>query len=142
MAGWEFAAFVVERVALDSKKKRFWKKKGFWLAEISSFQVQLEKFSSKKRFCFAEKAFFSVHARQCKNEKPFINPPRQHFPTAPKLTCSHKFHLRNPTVSLQYNNPFSKLRNLALAVQLPFRTDSNPHRRYPGRLRFPVRPVT
>ena len=36
-----------KRVALDSDKKRFWKKKGFWLAEISSFQVQLEKFSAK-----------------------------------------------------------------------------------------------
>ena len=49
-----------KRVALDSDKKRFWKKKGFWLAEISSFQVQLEKFSSKKRFCFTEKAFFQL----------------------------------------------------------------------------------
>ena len=30
------------------------------------------------------------------------------LPTAPKLTCSCKFHLRKPTVSLQYNNSFSK----------------------------------
>ena len=60
---------------------------------------------------------FSAHARQCKNEKPFINPPWQHFSTAPKLTCNHKFHPRNPTVSLQYNIPFSKLCNLASAVR-------------------------
>ena len=59
MAGWEFAAFVVERVALDSKKKRFWKKKGFGLAEISSFQVQLEKFSSKNVFVLQKRRFFS-----------------------------------------------------------------------------------
>ena len=26
-----------KRIALDSDKERFWKKKGFWLAEISSF---------------------------------------------------------------------------------------------------------
>ena len=63
----------------------------------------------------AKKATFSIHARQCKNEKPFINPLRQHFPTAPKLTEVNKFHLRNPTVSLQQNNPFSKLRSLASA---------------------------
>ena len=85
---------------------------------------------------------FSAHARQYKNEKPFINPPRQQLPTAPKLTCNHKFHPRNPTVSLQYNIPFSKLCNLASAVRSPFRTDSNPHRRYPVSLRFPARPVT
>ena len=85
---------------------------------------------------------FSAHARQCKNEKPFINPPWQHFSTAPKLTCNHKFHPRNPTVSLQYNIPFSKLCNLASAVRSPFRTDSNPHRRYPERLQYPARPVT
>ena len=84
----------------------------------------------------AKRATFSIHARQCKNEKPFINPPWQHFSTAPKLTCNHKFHPRNPTVSLQYNIPFSKLCNLASAVQPPFRTDSNPHRRYPEALRF------
>ena len=85
---------------------------------------------------------FSAHARQCKNEKPFINPPWQHFSTAPKLTCNHKFHPRNPTVSLQYNIPFSKLCNLASAVRSPFRTDSNPNRRYPERLQYPARPVT
>ena len=85
---------------------------------------------------------FSAHARQCKNEKPFINQLWQHFSTMPKLTCSYKFHLRNPTVSLQQNIPFSKLRSPASAQRLPFRTDSNPHRRYSGSLRFPVPPVT
>ena len=85
---------------------------------------------------------FSAHARQCKNEKPFINQLWQHFSTMPKLTCSYKFHLRNPTVSLQQNIPFSKLRSLASVQRLPFRTDSNPHRRYSGSLRFLVPPVT
>ncbi len=79
---------------------------------------------------------FSAHARQCKNEKPFINPPRQQLPTAPKLTCSSPFRIALAAVSLQYNNSFSKNYGLALAVQPPFRTDSNPHRRYPEALRF------
>ena len=96
----------------------FWKKKSFWRAEISSFQVQLEKFSAKGNvFCFAEKAAFSIHARQCQNEKPFINPLRQHFSTVPKLTCSNPFRISLATVSLQYNIPFSKLRNLASALR-------------------------
>ena len=58
-----------KRVALDSKKKRFWKKKGFWLAEISSFQVQLEKFSAKGNV-FAEKGWLLRIARQglCKRK--------------------------------------------------------------------------
>ena len=85
---------------------------------------------------------FSAHARQCKNEKPFINQLWQHFSTMPKLTCSYKFHLRNPTVSLQQNIPFSKLRSLASAQRLPFRTDSNPHRRYPVTLQIFAWPVT
>ena len=79
---------------------------------------------------------FSAHARQCKNEKPFINPPRQQLPTAPKLTCNSPFRIAFATVSLQQNNSFSKLRSLASDVRPPFRTDSNPHRRYPEALRF------
>ena len=51
------------------------------------------------------------------------------LPTAPKLTSSHTFHLRQPTVSLQYNNPFSKNISLASALRYPFRTDSKPFRR-------------
>ena len=90
-------------------------------------------------FGLRKRAAFLAQARQHKNEKPFINPLWQHFSTAPKLTEVSKFYLRNPTVSLQYNSPFSKLRSLASAVQLPFRTDSNPHRRYPETLRFRCR---
>ena len=57
---------------------------------------------------------FSAHARQCKNEKPFINQLWQHFSNMPKLTCSYKFHLRNPTVSLQQTSLF---RNFAVLRQ-------------------------
>ena len=60
----------------------------------------------------------------------------------PKLTCNSPFRIAPTTVSLQYNSPFSKLRNLAFDVQPPFRTDSNPHRRYPVTLQIFARPVT
>ena len=60
---------------------------------------------------------FSAHARQFKNEKPFINPLRQHFSTTPKLTEVSKFHPQNPTVSLQKDDSFSKLCSLASALR-------------------------
>ena len=69
-----------------------------------------------------------IKERLCKR-KAFFSTPQQPLPTAPKLTSSCKFHPRKPTVSLQYNNPFSKNNGLALAVQPPFRTDSKPFRR-------------
>ena len=85
---------------------------------------------------------FSVHARPTDKEQPFLSAAKLQLPTAPKLTCNSPFRIPLATVSLQYNIPFSRLRNLAFDVWLPFRTDSNPHRRYPERLSYPARPVT
>ena len=101
-----------------------------------------ERLEQMDRFWFAKKGYFSTHAKPTNKEKLFLSATKLQPRTAPKLTEVSKFYLRNPTVSLQYNSPFSKLRSLASAVQLPFRTDSNPHRRYPGRLQFPAQPVT
>ena len=89
-----------------------------------------------------KRAAFSAHVRQCKNEKTLINQLWQHFSTMPKLTCNNSFQISLATVSLQKDDSFSKLRNLASDVQQPFRTDSNPHRRYAESLQFPARPVT
>ena len=47
MAGCEFAVFEVKKNCFGWRYRKFWKKKSFWRAEISSFQVQLEKFSAK-----------------------------------------------------------------------------------------------
>ena len=96
----------------------------------------------RKVFWLPKKPAFSTHARPTDKEKPFFSTAKFQFRTAPKLTRSHKFYPRKLTVSLQYNNPFSRVRNLASDVRLPFRTDSNPHRRYPERLQFPAQPVT
>ena len=57
--------------------------------------------------------------------------------SAHKMLTSHRtktneqlqFYPRQPTVSLHYNNPFSKNNSFASAVLLPFRTDSKPFRR-------------
>ena len=101
-----------------------------------------ERLEQMDRFWFAKKGYFSTHAKPTNKEKLFLSATKLQPRTAPKLTEVSKFYLRNPTVSLQYNSPFSKLRSLASAVQLPFRTDSNPHRRYPETLQYPARPVT
>ncbi len=83
----------------------------------------------KKCFWFAKKLAFSAHTRLSDKEKTFFSAQRHRLRTTPKLTSSHTFHPRQLTVSLQYNNPFSKNLSLASAVQLPFRTDSKPFRR-------------
>ena len=84
-----------KRVALGGKKERFVRKKCFW---------------------FAKKLAFSAHTRLSDKEKTFFSAQRHRLRTATKLTCSYDFYPRQPTVSLQYNNPFSK--NLSLASAL------------------------
>ena len=91
----------------------------------------------KKCFLVAKKPAFSAHAKPTDKEKPFFSTAKFQFRTAPKLTRSHKFYPRKLTVSLQCNIPFSKLRSLALALWLPFRTDSKPlRRRFAGKTGF------
>ena len=114
-------------------RKVFCKRKRFVLRKRRLF-LFMQGHLEKKSFCLRKKLAFSTHVKPTDKEKLFLNTAKLQLPTAPKLTCSHKFHPRNPTVSLQQNNPFSKLCNLASARQSPFRTDSNPHRRYPETL--------
>ena len=129
----KLAAFEDSKMAC-SNRQCFGCEKDFF----SAYARQL----GEERLLGYKKTAFSVRAKPTDKEKLFINPPWQHFSTVPKLTCNSPFQISSATVSLQYNIPFSKLRSLALAVRLPFRTDSNPHRRYPERLSYPAQPVT
>ena len=88
-----------------------------------------ERFVQKKAFCLRKKAVFSPYAKPTNKEKTHFSTAKLQLPTAPKLTCSCKFHPRQLTVSLHYNNPFSKNISFASAVLLPFCTDSKPLRR-------------
>ncbi len=54
-----------------------------------------------------KRTVFQAYTKQCKNEKPFINPLRQHFFTMPKLTCNNPFRIPLATVSLQKALSFS-----------------------------------
>ena len=125
---------------LSSAVKKFFYK-CFCLIEMAVFQLMQDNLE-KKCFLVAKKPAFSAHAKPNDKEKLFFSTPWQHFSTMPKLTCNNSFQISLATVSLQKDDSFSKLRNLASDVQQPFRTDSNPHRRYPETLRFPIRPVT
>ena len=89
---------------------------------------------------FCGKGLFFQFMKNHPIKKNFFSILKFQFRTASKLTCSYKFHQRKPTVSLQYNNPFSKNIGLAFALRQPFRTDSKPHRRYPESLQCPARP--
>ena len=127
--------FTNSRLWLGAKGRRLWWKRAS-LGGDKKGLVQMD------GFWFAKKGYILSPCKATRKRKAFLSSPQHQLRTTPKLTCSYKFYPRNPTVSLQYNNPFSKLRNLASAVQLPFRTDSNPHRRYPGSLQSPARLVT
>ena len=85
-----------KRAALDGKKKRFVRKKTFGLRKRQTF---------------------SAHAKFTDKEKLFLSAPRQQLRTAPKLTCSNPFRISLATVSLQYNNSFSKNNGLASALR-------------------------
>ena len=85
-----------KRVALDGNKERFVRRKCFW---------------------FAKKLAFSAHTRLSDKEKTFFSAQRHRLRTAPKLTCSNPFRISLATVSLQYNNPFSKNISLASALR-------------------------
>ena len=125
-----------KRVAWDGSKESFGQRKNFLFMEKVIFENSKERFVQKKSFWFAEKTDFSAHARPLGEEKLLLakkswrlqlmhdQPIKKsffsaqqncNFPPQAKLTCSYKFHPRKPTVSLQQNNPFSKLRSLAFA---------------------------
>ena len=89
----------------------------------------------KLLFCGKGKLFQLMQSNPIK--KSFFQRTATPTSTATKLTCSSKFYPRQPTVSLQYNNPFSKNNSLASALQPPFRTDSKPlRRRFAGKTGF------
>ena len=79
--------------------------------------VKRKGFGKRKAFGLRKGPVFSAYEKPTDKEKLFLSTAKFQFRTTPKLTCSHKFHPRKPTVSLKYNNPFSKLRNLASAVR-------------------------
>ena len=107
------------------------------LAKTRGFSGQSVKLSVNENLLFCGKEQFFSSCKAIRYRKAFFNAQRHRLRTAPKLTCSNSFQISLATVSLQYNNPFSKNNGLALAVQPPFRTDSKPfRRRFAGKTGF------
>ena len=82
-----------------------------------AFGGNKERFVRKKCFWFAKKLAFSAHTRLSDKEKAFFSTQRHRLRSTPKLTSIHKFYPRQLTVSLQYNNSFSKNIGLASALR-------------------------
>ena len=78
---------------------------------------EVRKVSANENFLIRDKGIFSTHAKQSDNEKTHFSTAKLQLPTAQKLTCSNSFRILLATVSLQYNNPFSKNISLASALR-------------------------
>ena len=63
-------------------------------------------FLQKTVFVLRKRPDFSIHAKPTNKEKPFFSTAKFQFSTAPKLTCSYKFHPRKPCCELAVQQPF------------------------------------
>ena len=59
-----------------------------------------------KNFLVCGKGILSAHAKPTNKEKLFLSMAKLQLSTAPKLTCSHKFHLRKTYCELAAKHPF------------------------------------
>ena len=59
-----------------------------------------------KNFLVCGNGILSAHAKPTNKEKLFLSMAKLQLSTAPKLTCSHKFHLRKPYCELAAKHPF------------------------------------
>ena len=128
--------FVREKAAFEDSKKLF-EQRCFGCENERLLRAKRKAFCKQKTLVLRKRTGVLAHTKLPDKEKLFFSAQRHRLRTAPKLTCSNSFQISLATVSLQYNNPFSKNNGLALAVQPPFRTDSKPfHRRFVGKTGF------
>ena len=117
MAGVNEKRLVCEKaLLLRVLRQIFCKRKRFVLRKRRLF-LFMQGHLEKKSFCLRKKLAFSTHVKPTDKEKLFLNTAKLQLPTAPKLTCNSPFRIPLATVSLQQNNPFSKLCNLASALR-------------------------
>ena len=103
-----------KKIALGGNKERFVRKKGFWFVKKRNFCGQREKACAKevfvrkkaalsevckafykwKTFGLRKRTAFTAPAKLSDKEKTFFSAQRRRLRTAPKLTCSCKFHPR------------------------------------------------
>ena len=93
MAGWEWEVEGKKGLLGMEVKKVLAKGKAFGLWKWEIFENSEEGLVQKKSFCLRKKLPFSAHAKPTDKEKFFLSIHELQLSTAPKLTCSNKFHL-------------------------------------------------
>ena len=90
-----------------------------------------------KNFLVCGNGILSAHAKPTNKEKLFLSMAKLQLSTAPKLTCSHKFHLRKPYCELAAKHPFFETSQscVCTTVALSHRFKSSPA--IPGNLAVP-----
>ena len=90
--------------------------------------MQLEKFSTKGNVFVLRKRHFFSSCKATDKEKLFLSTAKFQFSTAPKLTCSYKFHPRNPYCELAAKHPFFETSQSCVStkVTLSHRFKSSP----------------
>ena len=126
MAGCEFAVLVAEKGCFGGQYGRAGVKRKLLVYGNGKFlrtakkclckrKAFVRKKAAKETFLFCGKGGFFCSCKTFDKEKLFLSATKLQPRTAPKLTCSNSFRMPLATVSLQQNNPFSKLCSLASA---------------------------
>ena len=94
-------------------------------------------FLQKTVFVLRKRPDFSIHAKPTNKEKPFFSTAKFQFSTAPKLTCSYKFHPRKPCCELAVQQPFFETSQSCVSTKatLSHRFKSSPA--IPGKVAVP-----
>ena len=94
-------------------------------------------FLQKTVFVLRKRPDFSIHAKPANKEKPFFSTAKFQFSTAPKLTCSYKFHPRKPCCELAVQQPFFETSQSCVSTKatLSHRFKSSPS--IPGKVKMP-----
>ena len=90
-----------------------------------------------KNFLVCGNGILSAHAKPTNKEKLFLSMAKLQLSTAPKLTCSHKFHLRKPYCELAAKHPFFETSQSCVSTKasLSHRFKSSPA--IPGKVEIP-----
>ena len=97
----------------------------------------IRKVCVKEKLLVCKKGGFSAHAKPTNKEKPFFSTAKFQFSTAPKLTCSYKFHPQKPCCELAVQQPFFETSQSCVSTKatLSHRFKSSPS--IPGKVEIP-----
>ena len=126
---------------LRTEKKGLCKRKALGLCKM--VQVHLERFSTNENVFSLRKRRLSLFIQsQPIKESFFCQHTTATISHHTQTNVQHPFSNTACYCELAVHLPFFESQQSCVCCKPPFRTDSNPHRRYPVSLRFPASPVT